>query len=172
MRPGDARLLGRLAGHREDHGDLLGGDAAPPPGPPSVAEGGSDGASEFARLAEALGVDESVEVGRPASPPGADGVPLAPEARGDGVVALAAERAEDNRRPEGQPLRRHPRGGHLREEVVLTFGDDDACHGDPPVTWATAWRDREISAATEDRFGPALLVESHSATWKWVAGSE
>ena len=40
----------------------------------------------------------------------------------------------------------------------MTFGDDDACHGDPPVVWATAWRDREISAATEDRFGPGLLV--------------
>ena len=40
----------------------------------------------------------------------------------------------------------------------MTFGRDDACHGDPPVVWATAWRDREISAATEDRFGPGLLA--------------
>ena len=117
-----ARVCGRFAGHRNDPGDLFGGERAPPPGPGLVAEDLPDGRAEFGRLAFALDADQRFKPGPPALAPDPDGVPFAIDVPGDAVVPFARERTQDHVGSLGESLRATASVHHFAEDFLLSFG--------------------------------------------------
>jgi len=129
VRHGSPRFLRRLAGHRQDLRDLLGGELAAAAGPRQIAEHLFHGLTQGRRFLHAFDDRQPLEGPPPALPPDADAVPLAPELRGDLFVREAVEGQQNDLGAVGEPLRATPREGHRLQHLLLAFGDDDlGCH--------------------------------------------
>jgi hypothetical protein len=99
-----ARLLGRLAGHRDDLGDLLRAEAGRLPGPGGVVEEVLQGLPQWLRGRALFGASQVRCRRRPAAPPVADGRAGQARLSGDGFHTRVGREGQDDGGASGPAL--------------------------------------------------------------------
>jgi hypothetical protein len=121
-----SRLLGWLAGHRDDLDDLLGGEGGRPSGARGIIEDLLDQAEQL-RVGEAilLGLGQVLGGGEPAVTPEPDRDPAEAEVPGGGLQAGVVGQPEHDEDATDQPLGGGVPLANLFEQGSLTVGEFD-----------------------------------------------